>query len=348
MANSIPGLKVHRRYEDLIGVAVSDELRNIKFPNRDSTFLRNGFVLSQLDGEGMRVMEHQQEMASKQAYKEHLLKEIAVNTGSNLHELRSESHQELRAERVNQALNPNPQFFNISQRDHEMETMHSLSSSEDTEMRDDMSVSSKTTYLPSLGSNQAMSVDVANQSSAVADHTGEIERQKQIAENERLQQEIRHSQQLENVRQQAASVLQATTQELTESHRAEAIAAIIHAASLTEKKAFTKFSKQNQEIQQMAANDERSRQTITALRNQIRNQEKEQEPPKRANPKAKIEPKPKTTAIEDDDNPEANHPPKGKRGRPSNNTKFVKKYQEQHDDSTVEKKKTPTMTLKRV
>ena len=340
MANSIPGLKVHRRYEDLIGVAVSDELRNIKFPNRDASFLRNGFVLSQLDGEGMRVMEHQQEMASKQAYKEHLLKEIAVNTGSNLHELRSESHQELRAERVNQALNPNPQFFNISQRDHEMETMHSLSSSEDTEMRDDMAVSSKTTSLPSLDSN-AMSVDVANQSTAVADHTGEIERQRQIAENERLQLEIRQSQQLENIRQQAASVLQATTQELTESHRAEAIAAIIHAASLTEKKAFTKFSKQNQEIQQMAANDERSRQTITALRNQIRNQEKEQEPPKRANPKAKIEPKPKTTAIEDDDNPEANHPPKGKRGRPSNNTKFVKKYQEQHDDNTVEKNKKP-------
>ena len=342
MAYAIQGLKVKPTYEQLINVAVSDELRNIKFPNRDASFLRNGFVLSQLDGEGMRQMEHQQEMASKQAYKEHLLKEIAVNTGSNLHELRSESHQELRAERVNQALNPNPQFYNISQsdHDHDMETLHSSSASEDTGMRDDMAVSSKTTSLPSLDSN-AMSVDVANQSSAVADHTGEIERQRQIAENERLQLEIRQSQQLENIRQQAASVLQATTQELTESHRAEAIAAIIHAASLTEKKAFTKFSKQNQEIQQMAANDERSRQTITALRNQIRNQEKEQEPPKRANPKAKIEPKPKTTAIEDDDNPEANHPPKGKRGRPSNNTKFVKKYQEQHDDNTVEKNKKP-------
>ena len=143
MAYAIKGLKVHRQYEDLIGVAVSDKLYNIKFPNRNATFLRNGFVLSQLDGEGMRQMEHQQEMASKQAYKEHLLKEIAVNTGSNLHELRSESHQELRAERVNQALNPNPQFFNISQRDHEMETMHSLASSEDTEMRDDMAVSSR-------------------------------------------------------------------------------------------------------------------------------------------------------------------------------------------------------------
>ena len=277
MSYAIKGLRVKPSYEQLINVAVSDGLENIKSPNRDASFLRNGFVLSQLDNEGARIMEKQHEMASKESYKEHLLKEIAKNTGTNIHDLRNDSHQELRTERVNQALNPNPQFYNISQSDHEMETMHSLSSSEDTEMRDDMSVRSKTTYQPSLGSNQAMSVDVANQSSAVADHTGEIERQKQIAENELRQQEIRQSQQLENVRQQAASVLQATTQELTESHRAEAIAAIVHAASLTEKNAFTKFSKQNQEIQQMAANDERSRQTITALRNQIRNQEKEQE-----------------------------------------------------------------------
>ena len=55
--------------EDLIGVAVSSELYNIKFPNRDASFLRNGFILSQLDGEGARIMEQQQEMASKQAFK---------------------------------------------------------------------------------------------------------------------------------------------------------------------------------------------------------------------------------------------------------------------------------------
>jgi hypothetical protein len=74
MANSIKGLRVKPSYEQLIGVAVSDELRNIKFPNRDAKFLREGFVLSQLDGEGQREMEKQQEMASKESYKEHLLK----------------------------------------------------------------------------------------------------------------------------------------------------------------------------------------------------------------------------------------------------------------------------------
>ena len=37
---------------------------NIKFPNRDAELLREGFVLSQVDGEGMRQMQLQQEQAS--------------------------------------------------------------------------------------------------------------------------------------------------------------------------------------------------------------------------------------------------------------------------------------------
>ena len=64
------GLKLKPNYEGLINVAVSDTLYNIKFLNRDASFLRNGYVMSQLDGEGMRTMERQQEMASKEAYKE--------------------------------------------------------------------------------------------------------------------------------------------------------------------------------------------------------------------------------------------------------------------------------------
>ena len=69
MTNAIRGLKLKSNYEDLKNVAVSGKLYNVKFPNRDATFLRNGFVLSQLDGEGMRTMERQQEMASKESYK---------------------------------------------------------------------------------------------------------------------------------------------------------------------------------------------------------------------------------------------------------------------------------------
>ena len=74
MAQAMKGLRLKPTYGQLIGVAVSGDLQHIKFPNRDASFLRNVFVLSQLDGEGMRQMEKQQEMASKESYKEHLLK----------------------------------------------------------------------------------------------------------------------------------------------------------------------------------------------------------------------------------------------------------------------------------
>ena len=69
MTQAMRGLRVKPSYEQLIGVAVSDGLEHIKFPNRDAKQLREGYILSQLDGEGMRQMQLQQEMASKQAFK---------------------------------------------------------------------------------------------------------------------------------------------------------------------------------------------------------------------------------------------------------------------------------------
>ena len=57
MAIAMQGLRVRPQYEDLINVAVSDELYDVKFPNRGAKFLREGFVMSQLDGEGARIME---------------------------------------------------------------------------------------------------------------------------------------------------------------------------------------------------------------------------------------------------------------------------------------------------
>ena len=69
MAIAMQGLRIKQTYEDLINVAVSDGLENITFPNRNAKFLREGFVMSQSDNEGMRQMGKQQEMASKQAFK---------------------------------------------------------------------------------------------------------------------------------------------------------------------------------------------------------------------------------------------------------------------------------------
>ena len=57
MAVAMKGLRLKPTHEQLIGVAVSDGLEHIKSPNRNAQFLRNGFVLSQLDGGGARIME---------------------------------------------------------------------------------------------------------------------------------------------------------------------------------------------------------------------------------------------------------------------------------------------------
>ena len=40
MAIAMKGLRLKTKYEDLTGVAVSGKLYNVKFPDRDSKFLR--------------------------------------------------------------------------------------------------------------------------------------------------------------------------------------------------------------------------------------------------------------------------------------------------------------------
>ena len=54
MSVAMAGLRLKPTYEQLIGVAVSDGLGHIRFPNRSASFLRDGFVLSQLDCEGIK------------------------------------------------------------------------------------------------------------------------------------------------------------------------------------------------------------------------------------------------------------------------------------------------------
>ena len=146
-------------------------------------------------------------------------------------------------------------------------------------------------------------------------------------------------------REEAVAMLQGQAQ----SNREEASIALRYVNNLTEN-TLNRLHKQSQELQQMAANDERTRQMITARKDQLRNQEKEQESPDRAKPKAKSEPfKPISTlgnvespAVKDAppqkqmlrtlykknqikykvkktcDNLEPKHEPKGRRGRPAN------------------------------
>ena len=83
MAAAMKGLRIKPTYEQLIGVAVSDGLEHIKLPNRNATCLRNGSVLIQLDGEGMRVMEDQQQRHIKEVYMDSALRSLASERGSD-------------------------------------------------------------------------------------------------------------------------------------------------------------------------------------------------------------------------------------------------------------------------
>ena len=83
MTVAMKGLRIKPTYEQLIGIAVSDGLEQIKIPNRNSKFLREGFVMSQLDGEGARVMEEQQQRHNKEVYMDSALRSLASERGSD-------------------------------------------------------------------------------------------------------------------------------------------------------------------------------------------------------------------------------------------------------------------------
>merc|ERR1711966_538762 len=64
----------------------------------------NGFVLSQLDGEGMRAMQLQEEQAMKESLKDHLLKQSSQETGVNMGDFRIPSEAKKRNIRINNML----------------------------------------------------------------------------------------------------------------------------------------------------------------------------------------------------------------------------------------------------
>ena len=106
MAIAMRGLKVKPTYEHLIGVAFSYGLGNIKTPNRDAKFLRDGFILSQLDGEGKRQMQLQHEQAINETFKEHVPTQASDVTGVNISGLRQSSDAEAQTKRINNMLGP--------------------------------------------------------------------------------------------------------------------------------------------------------------------------------------------------------------------------------------------------
>ena len=238
-------------------VAVSDDLENIKFPNRDATFLRNGFVLSQLDGEGMRQMEKQQEMASKESYKEHLLKEIAKNTGANIHDLRNDSHQEMRTDRVEKAVH-----FDISQDDDVTMTASSevQAEAQSTGVQAKAQTTSSgsqssTTKMDQFGGTQTPRIkmkDRGSQSQATEDRTEEIEQLRQASELEKQALIQQHEQNIERVRQQVTDQVMAQAEaehsKKQEGYKQE----FIQRTQITEAEAQRQINKAQHQAQQEA------------------------------------------------------------------------------------------------
>ena len=259
MSIAIKGLRVKPNYESLINVAVSDKLYNIKFPNRDSTFLRNGFVLSQLDGEGMRQMEKQQEMASKESYKEHLLKEIAKNTGSNIHDLRNDNQDDMRRARVDSAL-----YFNMSQGDGEMgDDMDDISSMSGARKTDSgvqaqaqTNESGAQTERPrktfEAGTQVAPRTRTA-ETQATEDKSEEIEKLKRASELEKQALIDQQAKNIERVRQQ----VQAESETAHELRRQEYLQEAMHRENIVGTEAQRRIRQIQQTAQQTAQQDVR-------------------------------------------------------------------------------------------
>ena len=175
MAESTKGLRLKPTSGDLISVAKSDGVEQIIFPNRDAKFMREGFILPQVEGEGARQMELRQEQASKEAYKERLFNKIASNTGSNVSDLRNGSNQERNTHRVHSMFYGTPnvtQYFDMSLNDGTQSDIDPVSSYR-TAPEDDME------SLYSLATSSQYYV--RHQSSACADYGEAANRQWQSA-----------------------------------------------------------------------------------------------------------------------------------------------------------------------
>ena len=166
-------------------------------------------------------MEKQQGIASKEAYKEHLLKEIANNTGANFHDLRQSSNAEAQTGRAETMLKP----LGVDQG---VNTSQPTRTSTGTETYDNprKSQGAQTDREHYIGDDddELMPVytNVVHNSAATADYSGEVERQQSLVEHMQRENQRRAEEQLNNTRIEVQGLLQ----EQERQHREEAKAAI--------------------------------------------------------------------------------------------------------------------------
>jgi chemotaxis protein histidine kinase CheA len=97
------GLKVKPTYEKLIEY-IADPNDKISLPNRTAKFLRDGFILSQLDEPVYEQMEKQHDNALRNQFRENLIRQVASNGDIPHQHLREEHHRQVRVERIDRML----------------------------------------------------------------------------------------------------------------------------------------------------------------------------------------------------------------------------------------------------
>ena len=349
MSFAIKGLKIHRQYEDLIGVAVSDKLYNIKFPNRNATFLRNGFVLSQLDGEGMRAMQLQEEQAMKESLKDHLLKQSSQETGVNISDLRIPSDAKKRNIRINNMLRTTGTGDNDVNGRPTADSGFGNNDVNGIPTADsgfgEGNVKGRPTADSGFGEGNVNTTqyfnisDGVDTSAATADYAARIARLEHATQEEKRQMEQRYEQMAEGIRQEAFAAL--TQQEQSrlqqqEQDRALAEAAVnqIHReAQGVVNETRGAQNRERQERKRMEDAENRSRQAEQKTERKVKKEEnrrRNEHTQDSANPKKKktddtakvlgsLPPAPtKAPASGRQETPESTHEARGKPGRPPN------------------------------
>ena len=85
------GLRKRPTYDELVDFIEKDPER-IHYPDRRATELRESPYLTQLDGEGMRQMESSEVNKMKEQQKQHLLRQMAKQTGHSVSHLAVAQH----------------------------------------------------------------------------------------------------------------------------------------------------------------------------------------------------------------------------------------------------------------
>ena len=145
-----------------------------------------------------------------------------------------------------------------------MQSVYSLPPSGEVEMGDDIPRDEIPRSVAPLTSSSSSSMSVT-QNAAVADNSGEVERQRQLAQYEIQQREIIPNRQIELVRQNAAPMLQ----EQTQAHREEATYAVSYAFGYVKHLTETALKTLNKQIK----NNDRWLLMMTGLSRQLTHKE---------------------------------------------------------------------------